>query len=129
MANKEIFHLEYILKTSPKVLEKMITTPDGLSEWLADDVNVKNDMYTFSWDGSEEEARLISRKAGEGIKLHWMHDEDEDEDTYVEMCYTIDPLTKAVIFRITDFAEPSELKTVQRMWESHVGDLRRVLGA
>jgi len=35
MANKEKFELEYVLKTSPKVLDKMISTPDGLSEWFA----------------------------------------------------------------------------------------------
>ena len=50
--------LEYIIKTSPTILFNCLSTPSGLSEWFADDVNIKNDRYTFFWDGSEETAIL-----------------------------------------------------------------------
>jgi len=129
MTKKEKFELEYVLKTSPKVLDKLLITPDGLSEWFADDVIVKDEVYTFHWDGSEEQARLISKKTGEGIKWQWVHDEEDEPDAFFEMKYTIDPITKAVIFNITDFAEASEREQVKRLWESQVLDLRRVLGA
>ena len=43
MAVKEKFELEYLLMTSPKVLDNMISTPSGLSEWFAEDVNIQND--------------------------------------------------------------------------------------
>lgn len=129
MANKEKFELEYVLKTSPKVLDNLLTTPDGLSEWFADDVMVKNEIYTFYWDGSEEQARLLSRKTGEGIKWQWVHDQEDDLDTYFEMRYTIDPMTKAVILSISDFAFAAEREQSMRLWESQVVDLRRVIGA
>lgn len=129
MTKKEKFELEYVLKTSPKVLDKLLITPDGLSEWFAEDVSVKDEIYTFYWDGSEEQARLLSKKSGEGIKWQWLHDEDDELDTFFEMCYTIDPMTKAVILRIADFAEASEKDQVVRLWESQVTDLRRVIGA
>ncbi len=129
MTKKEKFELEYVLKTSPKVLDKLLTTPDGLSEWFAEDVIVKDEVYTFHWDGSEEKARLISKRQGEGMKWQWLHDEDEAPEAFFEMRYTIDPITKAVIFTITDFAENYEKDQVVRLWESHVIDLRRVLGA
>ncbi len=129
MANKEKFELEYVLKTSPKVLDKLISTPDGLSEWFADDVVVKDDIYTFEWDQSEEQARLINKKQGENIKWQWLYDEDEDFETFFEMKYTIDPITKAVIFTVTDYAEPSERDEIQRLWETQISNLRRVLGA
>lgn len=128
MANKEKFELEYVLKTSPKVLDKLISTPDGLSEWFADDVVVKDDIYTFEWDQSEEQARLINKKQGENIKWQWLYDED-DAETFFEMKYTIDPITKAVIFTVTDYAEPSEKDEIQRLWETQISNLRRVLGA
>lgn len=129
MTKKEKFELEYVLKTSPKVLDKLLITPDGLSEWFADDVIVRDEVYTFMWDGSEEQARLIHKKSGEGIKWQWLDDEEEELDTFFEMRYTIDPMTKAVILSVTDFAEPSEKDEVVRLWESQVSDLRRVLGA
>lgn len=129
MAIKEQFELEYVLKTSPKVLDKLLINPDGLSEWFADDVIVKEDLYTFHWDGSEEQARLISKKSGEGIKWQWIYDEEDDLDTFFELRYTIDPMTKAVILSIVDFAEPSEKDQSVRLWESQIVNLRRVIGA
>lgn len=66
---KEKYELEFLLKTSPRVLEKLINTPDGLSEWFADDVNIKDDIYSFEWDGNEEEARLLQNKPN--AKIRW----------------------------------------------------------
>lgn len=129
MTNKERFELEYVLRTSPKVLDKLLSTPDGLSEWFADDVIVKDDMYTFHWDGSEEQARLISKKAGEYIKWQWLNDEEDELETFFEMKYTIDPMTKVVILTVSDFAEKTERDEIVRLWESQIGDLRRVIGA
>jgi hypothetical protein len=129
MAKKEKIDLEYVLKTSPKVLDGLLSTPDGLSKWFSDDVNVKDDVYTFYWDGSEEQARLINKKNGEFIKWQWLDDEEDELDSYFEMKYTVDPMTKAVILSITDFAEASEKDEITRLWESQVTDLRRVIGA
>ncbi|MFN5637500.1 MAG: START-like domain-containing protein, partial [Flavobacteriales bacterium] len=43
---KERFQLQFLLKTSPRVLESKLSTPSGLSEWFADDVNAREDHYT-----------------------------------------------------------------------------------
>jgi uncharacterized protein YndB with AHSA1/START domain len=129
MTKKEQFELEYVLKTSPKVLDKLLITPDGLSEWFADDVIVKDEIYTFHWDGSEEQAKLLTKKSGEGIRWQWLSDEEDELDTFFEMRYTIDPMTKAVILSIVDFAEKNEKDQVVRLWESQITDLRRVIGA
>jgi uncharacterized protein YndB with AHSA1/START domain len=129
MTKKEQFELEYVLKTSPKVLDKLLITPDGLSEWFADDVIVKDEIYTFHWDGSEEQAKLLTKKSGEGIRWQWIADEEDELDTFFEMRYTIDPMTKAVILSIVDFAEKNEKDQVVRLWESQITDLRRVIGA
>lgn len=129
MAEKERFELEFLLKTSPKVLDNMISTPSGLSEWFADDVNIKDEVYTFIWDGSEEDARLVSKKANSRIKFQWVEDEEEGLDTYFELRYDIDPMTKMVVLTITDFADADELEESQRLWENLIGDLKRTLGA
>lgn len=127
--DKEKFELEYLLKTSTKVLESMISTPSGLSEWFADDVNIKDDVYTFFWDGSEEQARILTKKVNGKIRFKWLEDEEEDNDCYFEMSYEVDPLTKAVILRITDFAEEDDKEESILLWEQQVNDLKRTLGA
>jgi uncharacterized protein YndB with AHSA1/START domain len=129
MAEKERFELEFLLKTSPKVLDNMISTPSGLSEWFAEDVNIKDEVYTFIWDGSEEEARLVNKKVNSRIKFQWIEDEEDDLDTYFELRYEIDPMTKMVVLTVTDFAEPDEIEESQRFWENQIGELKRTLGA
>ncbi len=127
--DKEKFELEYLLKTSTKVLDNMIGTPSGLSEWFADDVNIKDDVYTFIWDGSEEEARLLNKKVNSKVKWQWIQDEEDGLDSYFEFRYDVDPMTKAVILTITDFAEDDEMEEVKQLWDQQVNELKRILGA
>lgn len=129
MTEKIKFEQEYIFKTSPKVLTNLLMTPSGLSEWFADDVDIKDDIFTFYWNGSEESARLLSKKNNEFIKFRWLEDEEEGIDSYVEMRYTIDPMTKEVVFNVTSFATEDEMEEVQLYWENAIGDLRRMIGA
>lgn len=129
MTKKVKFELEYVLRTSAKVLDKALTTPDGLSEWFSDNVKVNDGVFNFFWDGSEEMARLISKKNGEGIKWQWIDDEEEGVDTFFEMKYTIDPMTKAVILSVSDFAENDEMDEVKRLWDSQIITLKRYIGA
>jgi hypothetical protein len=129
MSDKIKFEQEYIFKTSPKVLTTLLMTPSGLSEWFADDVDVKDDIYTFYWNGSEESARLLGKKNNEFIKFRWLEDEEDGIDSFVEMRYKIDPMTKEVIFNLTSFATEDEMEEVQLYWESAIGDLRRMIGA
>lgn len=129
MSDKIKFEQEYIFKTSPKVLTNYLMTPSGLSEWFADDVNVKDDVFTFFWNGSQESARLLGKKNNEFIRFRWLEDEEEGIDSYVEMRYNIDPMTKDVVFNLTSFAAADEMDEVQLYWENAIADLRRMIGA
>lgn len=129
MNEKVKIDLEFLLKTSPKVLESMLCTPSGLSEWFADDVNIKDDVFTFFWDGSEEKARLITKKPGSKARFQWLKDEEDGNDYYFEMRIDIDDITKDVVMQVTDFAEEGEEEETQMLWEQAVSDLKRVLGA
>ena len=129
MAEREKYEMEFLLRTSTKVLDNMISTPSGLSEWFADDVNIKDDVYTFLWDGSEEQARLLKKKTNACVRWQWMEDEEEGLDTYFELRYEIDPMTKSVILTLTSFAEPDEVEESRFLWEGQIQQLKRKLGA
>jgi len=128
-SNKEKYKLEFLLKTSPRVLEKLITTPDGLSDWFADDVKVQDDIYTFEWDGNEEQARLVLYKMNSKIRFQWLEDEEEGLDTFFELYYVVDPMTNSVILHITDFASPSDKEGNLALWNQAINDLKRIIGA
>jgi uncharacterized protein YndB with AHSA1/START domain len=127
MSDRTKIEIEFPLHSSPKILYNMISTPSGLSEWFADDVNVRDNVLTFFWDGSEEKARIITKVKDQYVKYQW--DFDEGESMYFEFRIKIDAITREVALMVTDFVEPDEEESARGLWESQLEDLRRVLGA
>jgi len=127
MSDKVKYELEIPIKTSTKILYNMLSTPSGLSEWFADDVNIRDDVYTFLWDGSEESAKLLTKKNNEYIKFRW--EEDDTDDYFFEMRIQIDSLTKDVALVITDYSEEDELEEAQALWESQINELKHTIGS
>lgn len=131
MSEKKKYEIENLIKTSPKVLYNMIATPDGLSDWFADNVSTnKENIFTFVWDGDEEKARLIFSKLGEAIRLQWLEDEENELDTYFELLMSPDPSDpKVCLLTITDFSDEDEMEESVMFWENQISDLKRILGA
>ena len=126
---KEKFELEFLLKTSLRVLDNMIGSPSGLSEWFADNVTVRDDMYSFELDGAIEEARLLTRKMNSKMKFRWIEDEDNGDDFYFEMNIDIDPMTGIASLKIVDFGFPEDIESAKMLWEQQINDLKRIIGA
>lgn len=131
MIDKEKIELEYLLKTSPRVLETMLTTSSGLEDWFAESVKIKDDIFSFKWEGEDAQfAKLIHRKNGESIRWKWLNEDKENDpsDTsFFELWFKVDPMTQTVILKVTDFSDDVENAT--QLWENSIGDLRRLLGA
>ncbi|MFL2570964.1 MAG: START-like domain-containing protein [Parvicellaceae bacterium] len=117
--------LEYIINTSPNILFTCLSTPSGLSEWFANDVNIKDDMFTFFWDRSEESAKLMKSKK-DSIRFQW--EDDEGEDYYFQMAIKIDDLTKDVALLVTDFADEDEVDEITLMWDNSISKLKQAIG-
>jgi uncharacterized protein YndB with AHSA1/START domain len=126
MAEKQKIELEFTVKSSVKILYKCLSTSSGLSEWFADDVTIKKDQAKFEWDGSVEEAVILSKKTDQFIRYQML--DDEGTDYYFEFSIKTDPLTGDVGLFITDFAEEDEVDEQSRLWESQIGELRHILG-
>jgi|TARA_B110000285_G_scaffold209289_1_gene250145 uncharacterized protein YndB with AHSA1/START domain len=123
------FQVEYPVNSSKGVLFNMFSTPSGLAEWFCDDVNITKDIHTFIWDGSEESARIISKKREDFIKFRWLEDEDSGIASYFEFRIKIDDLTGDTAIVITDFAEEDEIDDSKELWSAQVDRLKQVLGA
>jgi len=126
---KEKFQIEIPINSSKGVLFNIFSTPSGLSEWFCDDVNIKKDVHIFIWDGSEESARLISKKRDEFAKFRWLEDEEEGINSFFEFRIKIDDLTGDTALVITDFAEEDEIDDAKELWAAQVDRLKQVLGA
>jgi len=126
---KEKFELEYLLKTSLRVLDNMIGSPSGLSEWFADNVTVRDDMYSFEWDGAIEKARLLTRKMNSKMKFKWIEDEENEDDYYFEMNIDIDPMTGIASLKIVDYGYAEDIESAKMLWDQQINDLKRIIGA
>ena len=127
MERKIKYEMEFPIHVSPSLLYQYISTPSGMSEWYADNVNSRGQLFTFIWEGSEEQAKLLGKKTGERIKFRWF--DDEDTDYFFELRIQVDDITKDVSLMITDFAEEDEVEDGKMLWENMVSNLKHVLGS
>lgn len=127
MGTYKKFEIEFPIHASPYIIYSFISTPAGLSEWFAENVNVRNDEYTFLWDGSQQTATLLSKKENTFMKFRW---NDEPDFTFFEFRIVVDEITQDVAFWVTDFAEDEKSREASEMlWHSQIDALIHAMGA
>ena len=128
MSVKIKFEMEFPIKVSQKLLFQYISTPSGLSEWFADNVNSRGEIFIFIWDDSEESAKLIRKINNEKIQFQWL--DDEETDYYFDLRIQFDEITKDVSLIVTDYAEDQEeVEESKLLWTNQISDLKKVLGS
>lgn len=127
MEDKIKYEMEFPIHASPSLLYQYISTPSGMSEWYADNVNSRGEYFTFIWEGSEERAKLLGKKNGERIKFRW--EDDLDTDYYFELRIQVDEITKDVSLMVTDFADEDEVEEGKMLWENMISSLKHILGS
>ena len=129
MSKRVSYSLEIDFQSSPQLLFQYLSTPSGLSEWFANDVNSRGEIFTFFWDDGEETAKLLSKKNNEKVKFQWINDEEASESEFFEFSIEVDEITKDVSLIITDFSDEDELDESKMLWENSVASLKQVLGS
>ena len=129
MTTKKAFSIEYDFQSSPQLLFQYLSTPSGLSEWFADNVNSRGEDYTFIWGDTEEYAKLIQKKNNEKVRFRWLNDEDDQDDCHFEFKIIVDEITKYVSLNVSDFADEDELEEAKMLWDNLVSSLKQVLGS
>ena len=130
MEDRIKYEMEFVIQSSPSLLYNYLSTPSGLSEWYADNVNSRGELFTFIWEGSEDQAKLLSKKTDERVKFRWMDDVENEESYFFELRIQVDEITKDVSLMITDFADDEdEVEEGKMLWENMVSNLKQVLGS
>ncbi|MEO6302060.1 MAG: START-like domain-containing protein [Bacteroidia bacterium] len=121
------FELEFIIHASADMLYEFLSTPSGLSEWFCDDVNIRNGIYTFIWDGQMQQARLLKTVDVLLVRFQWV---DKNDGSYFEFRIQRDDLTNDISLIITDFADTNaERESSKLLWASQVEKLMHVIGS
>lgn len=124
--NKVKVQFEFPMHASPSLIFQYIGTTTGLSEWFADEVIEKNDVFYFNWSGEVEEALLVRYKEGSYVRFKWK--EDINTKYFFEMLILEDEITNDVALQITDFCLPGEEEDTYHFWDNAISNLKHIIG-
>ena len=121
------FEMEFVIRASEDMVFEFVSTESGLSEWFCDDVTIRNGVFTFTWDGQEQQAKLVKEIPPTFIRYQWL---DKNDGSYFEFRTQKDELTNDISLIITDFAaDKSDEESARLLWDSQVDKLLHVLGS
>ena len=102
-----------------------MTTPACLVRWFCDGVDINGDIYTFTWNGSEEDAEVVDDIEEEKIRFVW---DGANDGEYLEFRMYRSPVTEETVLEITDWADEKEVDDLRRLWDSQIKNLRQETG-
>ncbi len=117
--------MEYLFRASPAILYQFLTTPACLVRWFCDSVDITEDMYTFTWDDSSEDAELVDDIEEERLRFKW---EEADDDEFLEFKMYKSDVTNETILEITDYCDDGDEEFQKDFWDSQVERLRKECG-
>ncbi|HWY13306.1 MAG TPA: START-like domain-containing protein [Bacteroidia bacterium] len=121
------FEIEIVIRASAELLYEFLVSPSGLSEWFCDDVNIRNGIYTFVWDGQLQQARLLKTVEEQLVRYQWV---DKTDGSYFEFKIQRDDLTNDISLIITDFAsDKTEQESAKLLWQSQIDKLLHLMGS
>jgi uncharacterized protein YndB with AHSA1/START domain len=126
MSKKTLFTLEYPVRCSPSILFEFLSTPAGLQEWFADKVDERDNVFSFSWNGSVETAEVLESDNESFIRFQWSTAPKEE---FFEFSIEKSEVTNQTILVVKDFAEKKEIKDQSQLWEHQVKDLFHRIGS
>lgn len=128
MSDSIKYNLEFQITSSVSILYNRLSNPSGLAVWFADDVIIKDKIYSFFWDGDKQDAKLLNKKDNQFIRFKWV--DDEETESYFEFKIQIDDITQDLALIVTDFAEDEDEKQEQtELWSKQIQQLKRAIGS
>ena len=119
--------LEYLVRSSPKILFKFLSNPESLQEWFADKVNIEHNVFSFVWDGEEEQAEMLEFKESEQIRFQWINGERMGASFGFRI--QKDDLTGGVALWISDEVPIEKKQEYTLIWNAQIEALMKVLGS
>ena len=130
--SKQRIHIEKELKCkSNNIIWPLLSTPEGLKKWIADDVTRDGDRVTFTWGelwGNHEIRSAEVREESKGERIRFVWDDDDDEDAFWELGLEWSDITGDFILIITDFAYEEDMDSIYDIWDQNLEQLHMNTG-
>lgn len=128
---KTKFAYEYEINASKKMLYPYLTTPSGLAQWFADDVNIDEDsVFNFIWEGKDHKAKLVSHRTNTYAKFMYLSPDktDEDDPDWVEFKIEMNELTETSFIKIHEYSDFDDKEEQAELWEGLLQTLKVIVG-
>ena len=124
--SKQLYTLEYPVRSSAAILYEFLSTPAGLQEWFAEKVDERDGVFSFSWNGSTEKAKILEREDTRFVRYRWLHG---PENEYFEFAIEKSEVSNQTVLIVKDFAEKKDIPDQKRLWDFQVNDLFHRIGS
>lgn len=128
---KTKFTHEYEINASKKMLYPYFTTPSGLAQWFADDVDIDEDgIFNFKWEGEDHKAKMVSHRTNSFAKFIFVRPnkaEDDDAD-WVEFKIDLNEMTQTTFIRIQEYSDFDDKEEQAEVWEGLMHTLKETVG-
>lgn len=126
---------EYEINASIKMLFPYLSTPQGLSEWFAEEVNMvtvgTEKLYDIIWDSESHLAKITATRTNAHIKYLFIDDEETDEHNlaFIEFKLAHSDMTDTSFLKIIDFSDMDSDADLKELWDALIEHLRNNVGA
>ena len=130
--SKQKINIEQALNSkSTALIWNLISTPEGLSRWMADEITQEENQLTFLWgetwsNHQMHKAMILEKDKFHSIRIQW--DSQVEDNAYMEIKMVKSGLDENYILEITDFAEPDETEDQKDLWERDFDRLHQATG-
>ena len=116
---------------SESIIWKLISTPSGLSRWIAEQVTQEGNSLVFTWGkpGQVYEtrwARILDVEKNAAIRFLW--EDEDDPEAYTEIAMVKLDVTDEIALCITDFSDPDDIESMTYMWNHDLDRLQNKMG-
>lgn len=116
---------------SESIIWKLISTPSGLSRWIAEQVTQEGNSLVFTWGkpGQVYEtrwARILNVEKNAAIRFLW--EDEDDPEAYTEIAMVKLDVTDEIALCITDFSDPDDIESMTYMWNHDLDRLQNKMG-
>ena len=130
MGKQQILIEKELKCKSANIIWKIISTPEGLAKWIADDVADEGEWLRFTWgetwsNHEIRRARKLEEQRFDYIRFAWENDEN---DEYWELKIEKSELKGDFILIITDHALAEDVDALEDIWDSNLEQLHNNTG-
>ena len=120
------FTLEFIIRTSPTIVYKFLTTPSCLIRWFCDKVEIDGEKFSYFWEDEEEVAYLIDDFEDEYLRFQW--EEAESDEEFLEFKMKVSDVTRETVFEIVDYCDEDEVDDQKQLWRNQIDAMKKAMG-